>query len=404
MGKGIKEEARAQELEPVSLSELIHQHVRAAIETPVHEELRAALRTSPYERRDVRRGYRNGVRERTLTGPTGPVALTLPRATLFSGAGNVREWTSRIVPRYQRRIPEVNEALIATYLAGGNTRRIRGALQPLLKAAPLSKSAVSRVIATLKGGLEAWRTHSLTDLDVIYVYLDGFALRVRSAGKVVSVPVLGVVAVLNDGRKQLLALDLCGGESFAAWKGCLDDLAARGLRAPVLCIVDGNAGLRHAISLVWPQAAVQRCCVHKLPNLERKAPKHALAAIRDDFHRIVYAASADVARGTYTAFERTWGKRCPGVVTSLREGGDELLTFFHFPRVQWKTLRTTNVIERLHEEFRRRGKTQGSLPGEDAALILLFSLVASGQIRLRRIDGWRKIAAVLSQHTAVVAA
>jgi putative transposase len=230
MGKGIKEEARAQGLEPVSLSELIHQHVRAAIETAVHEELRAALGTSPYERRDVRRGYRNGVRERTLTGPTGPVALTLPRATLFSGAGDVKEWTSRIVPRYQRRIPEVNEAVIATYLAGGNTRRIRGALQPLLKAAPLSKSAVSRVIVTLKGGLEAWRTRSLTDLDVIYVYLDGFALRVRSGGKVVSVPVLGVVGVLVDGGKQLLALELCAGESFAAWKGCLDDLVARGLQ------------------------------------------------------------------------------------------------------------------------------------------------------------------------------
>ena len=126
MGKGIKEEARAQELELVSLSELIHQHVRAAIETAVHEELRAALGTSPYERRDVRRAYRNGVRERTLTGPTGPVALTLPRATLFSGAGDVKEWTSRIVPRYQRRIPEVNEAVIATYLAGGKTCRIRG--------------------------------------------------------------------------------------------------------------------------------------------------------------------------------------------------------------------------------------------------------------------------------------
>ena len=117
MGKGIKEEAPAQELEPVSLSELIHQHVRAAIETAVHEELRAALGTSPYERRDAGRGYRNGVSERTLTGPTGPVALTLLRATLFSGAGDVREWTSRIVPRYQRRIPEVNEAVIATYLA-----------------------------------------------------------------------------------------------------------------------------------------------------------------------------------------------------------------------------------------------------------------------------------------------
>lgn len=90
-------------------------------------------------------------------------------------------------------------------------------------------------------------------------------------------------------------------------------------------------------------------------------------------------------------------------MTSLREGGDELLTVFSFPKAPWKTLRTTKTIERFHEEFRRRVKTQGSLPTEDAALVLLFSLVASGQIKLRRIDGWRKIAAVLSQHTAVAA-
>jgi transposase-like protein len=188
---------------------------------------------------------------------------------------------------------------------------------------------------------------------------------------------------------------LCSGESFAGWKGCLADLVARGLRAPVLAVIDGNAGLRRAVSEVWPRAAVQRCCVHKLRNLERKAPKHALAAIHDDFHRIVYATNAEDARAAWAAFERTWGKRCPGVVTSLREGGEELLTFFTFPKAQWKTLRTTNTIERLHEEFRRRVKTQGSLPTEDAALVLLFSLVASGQIKLRRIDGWRKIPTVL---------
>ena len=169
MGKGISKPVGAHDRQPVSLSELIHQHVRAAIETAVYEELRAALGTSPYERRTVRRGYRNGVRERTLTGPDRP-----------------------------------------------------------------------------------GRTH---------------------------------------------------------------------------------------------------------------------------------AASGD----------------------PLQRHGDELFTFFGFPRAQWKALRSTNVIERLHEEFRRRVKTQGSLPSEDAALVPLFSLVASGQIKLRRIDGWRKIAAVLSQHTAVAA-
>jgi len=399
MDERIKKPAALQEREGFSLGELIHQHIRLAIETAVHEELRATLGVRPYERSGSRRGYRNGTKTRTLTGPSGPVALTVPRAKLFGAT----EWTSTILPRYQRRMPEVNEAVVATYLAGGNTRRIRGALQPLLKGAPLSKSAVSRVIATLKDGLEAWRTRSLVDLDVIYVYLDGFALRVRSAGKVVSVPVLAVVGVLPDGHKHLLALELCGGESFEAWKGCLDDLVVRGLRAPLLAIIDGNAGLRRAVGLVWPRASIQRCCVHKLRNLERKAPKHALAEIRDDFHRIVYATNADAARTAYVTFERTWGKRCPGVVTSLREGGDELLTFLTFPRAQWKTLRTTNTIERLHEEFRRRVKTQGSLPSEDAAVVLLFSLVASGQIKLRKIDGWQKIGSVLSQRTVEAA-
>src|SRR5437867_10334788 len=235
-------------------------------------------------------------------------------------------------------------------------------------------------------------------MDAVYLYLDAFALRVRSAGKVVSVPVLGVVGVRSDGGKHLLALELCGGESAAAWKGCLDDLVGRGLRAPVLCIIDGNPGLRRAVGEVWPRAAVQRCCVHKLRNLERKAPKHALAEIRDDFHRIVHAANAEAARTAYTLFERTWGKRCSGVVTSLREGGEELLTFFRFPKEQRKTLRTTNTIERIHEEFRRRVKTQSSLPTEDSAVVMLFSLVASWPIRLRRVDGWQKIHRAQPEH------
>ena len=147
MDKRIRKPATAHKSEQIPLGELIHRHVRLAIETAVHEEWRAALGTNPYERTEVRRGYRNGSKARTLTGPTGPIALSVPRATLFNGA---KEWTSAIVPRYQRRMPEVNEAVVATYLAGGNTRRIRGALQPLLKAAPLSKSAVSRVVGTLK--------------------------------------------------------------------------------------------------------------------------------------------------------------------------------------------------------------------------------------------------------------
>jgi putative transposase len=398
VGEHTRTEARPPDGQPGSLGELIHAAVRHAIEVAVDEELTAALGARPYERSGGRGGYRNGTKARTLTGPTGPLALAVPRARLFTPTGR-REWASRLLPRYQRRLREVNETVVATYLAGANTRRLRGALGPLLRAAPLSKSAVSRIVGTLKAELEAWRTRSLAELDVVGLYLDALALRVRSAGRVVSVPALGVVAVLTDGQKQLVALDLCaGGETFVAWKACLDDLGARGLVAPVWCVIDGHPGLRKAVGLGWPAAVVQRCCVHKLRNLERKAPKHALAEIRADFHRIVYAESAAAARAAYTAFERTWTSRCPGVVRSLQEGGEELLTFFQFSKRQWKTLRTTNVIERLNEEFRRRVKTQGALPTEDAALVLLFGLVVSGQIRLRRLDGWRQIPAMLRNH------
>ena len=379
------------------VGELIHDAVRAAIENAVELELTEALGAKSYERARDRRGYRNGTHERTVTGPTGPLELSMPRGRLNGKAGTT-EWSSKILPRYERRITEINEAIAITYLSGGNTRRIRGALRPLLKDAPLSKSAVSRVVSTLKAEFERWRTRSLDGLDVVYLYLDAFALKVRRDKRVQSVPVrlhVGVVAVLADGHKQLVSLELCASESAAAWKGFVQDLDARGLRSPILCIIDGNAGLHGALEQVWPDAKIQRCTVHKLRNLERKAPQQSYEEIKDDYHAIVYAVSKKAADEAWKKFERKWSKRCPVVVASLNEGGSELLTFFDFPEKQWKTLRTTNVIERINEEFRRRVKTQCSLPNDDAAGVLLFGLVASGQIKLRRIDGYASLVDVV---------
>src|SRR6266542_4016263 len=307
MGKHTRKPQGADEPERSTLGELIHAAVRRAIEAAVEEELAGALGADRYEREAARRGYRNGTKERTLTGPTGPVPLTLPRATLTTPAGR-KEWTSTLVPRYQRRLPEVNAAVLATYLAGGNTRRLRGALGPLLHGAPLSRSAVSRIVATLKGSLDAWLTQPLAERAVVYTYLAAPMLCVRSPGKVVTAPVVALGGVLADGQKVLLTLELCsGGEYYEAWKGCLDGLGARGLKAPLLAIIDGHPGLRRAVAEIWPRAAVQRCCVHKLRNIERKAPKHALAEVREDFHEIVYAPNAEAARTAWTKFERTWG-------------------------------------------------------------------------------------------------
>ncbi len=161
--------------------------------------------------------------------------------------------------------------------------------------------------------------------------------------------------------------------------------------------IDGCPGLRQALAAVWPAVPVQRCAVHKLRNLLAKAPRHAHDALREDFHAIVYARTAAEAEKAYEQFETRWAKPCQRVVESLREAGPELLTVFRFPKRLWKGLRTTNVIERLHEEFRRRVKTQASLPNERAVLILLWGLMASGQLRLRRIDGWQGLSAVMAE-------
>jgi putative transposase len=377
-----------------SLSVLIHEHVRVAIEQAVEEELAAALGAPRYERAPDRRGYRNGTRTRTLTGPTGPFEMRVPRGTIVEKE-QTKEWRSTILPRYQRRIAEVNGAITAAYLCGANTRKIRGALSPLLRDAPLSKSAVSRVIVTLKSAFDAWRTRSLANLDVVYMYLDGIVLKIRSAKKVVSMPVLATVAVLRNGDKQLVSLEVCTSESHDAWKGHLDDLLARGLKKPLLAIVDGGAGLRSALAAAWSDVPVQRCTVHKLRNIERKAPAHAYEEIKADYRRIVYADDIATARDEHKAFCRKWIKTCSGVVESLNEAGDELLTFFRFPKAQWKSLRTTNVIERLNEEFRRRVKTQCSLCTEDAAVVVLYSLVACGHVKLRKVDGWDRIVNVV---------
>ena len=390
------------DVQRAALGELIHDAVRIAIEQAVQEELSAALGAAPYERAEVRLGYRNGTRPRKLSGPTGPLPLKVPRATMFTARGE-EEWASKVLPRYQRRLPEINETLVTAYLAGANTRRIKGALRPLLKDAPLSKSAISRVVGTLKATFDAWRTRPLDGLDVVFLYLDAFALKVRNAGKVVSLPVLAAVAVLADGAKQLVSLEMCGSESYDAWKGFVDDLVARKLRAPILCVIDGNPGLRSAVEIVWSKAEIQRCTVHKQRNVARKTPLHAREEIAEDCRGVLYAESEAAARTAWAAFDHKWEKRCPGAVRSLAEGGDELLTYFKFPKEQWKTIRTTNVIERLNGEFRRRVKTQGSLPGEDAALVLLFSLVASGQIKLRKIDGFKRIGTVLNNRTKIAA-
>lgn len=372
------------------LAEALRGRVREMIMALVEGELAEVLAAKSYERSDARRGYRNGKRQRSISTGLGSAVIELPRGRIKEG-DEEKEWQSRLIARYQRRSRSVDQALLGCYLSGANGRRIRGALSPLLRGAALSKSAISRLVGRLEALFSQWRNRSLENEGAVFVYLDAIALRVRIAKKVVSVPVLVGVGVKADGQKEILDLELFQSESSSCWEGFVEGLVGRGLKPPCLVIMDGNKGLRGAVQKNWPGTALQRCTVHKLRNLERYAPRHALEEIKSDYHRIVYAESLEQANKAYREFVSKWNKLAPKVVVSLEEAGEQLLTFYRFPKSQWKSLRTTNAIERLNEEFRRRVKTQGSLPDARAAERLLFGLIIGGQIQMRRIDGWQDI-------------
>ncbi len=387
MEKSTKQEAEAARFRQ-DIRSLLHTRVREAIEITLEEELAEALGCGPYERSGERLGYRNGKQQRTITTAYGPKDLEIPRGRLVSEDGTSKEFRSQIVPRYQRRSREVDEAILGAYLAGANSRRIKKALAPLLGEKHLSKSAVSRVVSRLKEHFARWNERDLSQERFAIVYLDGFHLKVRLARRVVSAPVLAVLGVAEDGSKVLVSLRLAVSEAGVHWRAAIEDLKARGLAAPRVIVSDGHKGLAKACE-AWPEAKVQRCTQHKWENLKMHCPVHAQAELKRDWDAIVRADDGLAARAAYQTFLTKWTTLVPAVARSLEEAGLELLTFYSFPKSMWKSLRTTNPLENLNREFRRRTKTQGSFATEAAGVTLLWGLVAFGQIRLRKIDGYR---------------
>jgi transposase-like protein len=376
--------------------ERVRGRVREAIEATVEEELTEMLGGDRYERVEGRRGYRNGSQERTVTTSMGERTLRLPRARIAENDGTTREFRSELLPRYARRTREIDEAILGVYLAGANSRRIRKALEPMLGSANVSKSAVSRIVGRLKAVFEAWSHRDLTSERYAVLYLDGFHLRVRLARRVVSVPVLAVLGVAEDGTKVLVSLRLAASEASSQWSSVLVDLQRRGLTAPLVMVVDGHAGLQKALE-TWPDVRVQRCARHKLVNLQEHCPSHARPEMKRDYRKIINATDGIGARKAYDAFVAKWSKLCPAVARSIEEAGLELLTFYEFPKAMWRALRTTNPLENLNREFRRRTKTQASFGQEASAVTLLYGLVAFGQIRMHKIDGHRELKALVAK-------
>ena len=272
--------------------------------------------------------------------------------------------------------------------------RIPGALRalaPLLRGGPLSKDAVSRLVGRLAEDFETWRRRDLADDRIQYLVMDGWYPKVRIGKRRARVPVLVTLGVRADGQRVVLDMRLAGDESTAAWRDVIRSLVERHVGLPALAMIDGSAGLAAALREQWPLLAIQRCTAHKLRNLEAKAPVRLREELAEDYRRMIYAETRALVDQMRARFVKKWRLRCPAVVECLDEAGDDLFTFLRFPTSQWKALRTTNALERINGEFRRRTKTQASLPGQDAVLLLLFGLLRSGQVKMRKIDGWQEM-------------
>ena len=205
-----------------------------------------------------------------------------------------------------------------------------------------------------------------------------------------------VIGVRADGQKVLLAVRRMGGETTKLAGGWTIS-TSRDLRRPQFVIVDGGAGLACALfAAVWNDVPVQRCTVHKHRNLLACAPERLHDEITADYTDMIYAATPQDIADRRKAFIRKWRLRHKAVADSLEEAGDALFAFAALPPSQWKSARTTNAIERLHEEFKRRIKTQTVLPSADTAAMLFWALLASGQIVMRKIDGWNTLSTVSS--------
>jgi len=380
----------------------LRDRAREFLQAMLEGELDEVLDRSRYARRAKRSadasermvgvpGHRHGHRPRTLLGTFGQLKIEVPRARLETPDGNTTEWKSQMLRAYQRRTLAADALIAGCYLSGTNTRRVRRALSALFGGA-VGKDVVSRVWRKVKSDWEAWNARSLVAEPIVRLILDGTVVRVRLDRVATSISLLVVMGVRVDGQKVLLAIKSMGGESTEAWRTVLDDLIQRGLRRPELLIVDGAPGLENAIAAVWDGVPVQRCTVHKHRNLLAHAPERLHEEISADYNDMIYASTREEVERRRKTFIRKWRLKHRAVADSLQEAGDRLFTFTRLPLGQWRSARTTNTIERLHEEFRRRIKTQTVLPSADTAAMLFWALLASGQISMRKVDGWHTLA------------
>jgi transposase-like protein len=345
--------------------------LREAVSRFVHElmeeELSAQVGAGRYERSEERTAYRNGVRHRAWDTRVGTLELAIPK--LRTGS----YFPSWLEPR--RRSEQALVAVVAeAYLRGVSTRKVEGLVQSL-GITSLSKSEVSRLCASLDSQVQAFRSRRL-DAVYPYIFVDARYEHVREDERVQSMAVVIAYGIREDGVREVLGVDVASCEDTEQWRGFLQGLVARGVRGVRLVISDAHPGLKQAIKEVFVGASWQRCRVHFMRNLLARVPKSAQAMVAATVRPIFEQASREAAQEHLRQVCEVLGARFGRAVEFLVEVEEEILAFYDFPREHWRQIYSTNPLERLNKELKRRSAVVGIFPNREAVLRLFGALLA----------------------------
>jgi putative transposase len=347
--------------------DLLKTLVAETLQQTLEAEMDEALAAEKSERTPNRLGYRSGYYSRTLVTRVGRIELRVPQ----DRQGRFR---TEVFERYQRSEKALVMAMMEMYLQGVSTRKVKAVTEELC-GHEFSSSTVSRVVARLDEELDKFSRRRLEE-DYPYLILDARYEKVREQGAVRSQAVLIAIGIDWEGRRNVLAVELADRESASSWKDLLTGLRDRGLSGVQLAISDDHAGLRRAIREVLPEAIWQRCYVHFLRNaldyLPRKANEDCLMELRWLYDR----RNVEEARRDLAAWLSKWSKRYPKLCSWVEENIEETLSFYQLPRQHHKNLKSTNMLERIMEEIKRRTLIVRIFPNASSCLRLVRALAA----------------------------
>ena len=340
--------------------------VERAVQAILEEEMTAHLGAARYERANGRTGYRNGHKPRTLTTRVGTLELRVPQDRDGS-------FSTELFARYQRSEQALVTALMEMYLQGVSTRNVAAITEELCGTA-FSKSQVSALVGRLDPELKAWRERPLTAAAHPYLVVDARYEHARVDGRVVTLGVLLVAGVRADGRRELLAVEEADTESEATYHELFKRLKERGLRGVELVTSDDHRGLKAAIERHFQGASWQRCQVHFARNLRGMVGVRHRARLGEELRGVFGAASAAQARAAARACAQSWRASHPAVAAQLEEEMEDCLACYECPAAHRPRIRTTNGLERLNQELKRRTRVVRIFPNREALLRLVTAL------------------------------